>query len=289
MIPTVGSSADGSEVSGFEVSDSEVVSCGDEVVVWVVEEVPAADGALSGGTVVQAVVSRVMSIAIISFNCIFLSSCSFVVLILPQFRSRRKFQFVHEILPKGYIRKNKKTAVYTQRFSCFERYLYDKEKQSLLTFHEDIVNFVVGELLAAACGQHGGIRNCTEIGVFGDPQFPERGRKSAFLDEISERAYPGFRSVNVRSCLNSPDVPRKTRESRDIASANVAVQNRVNDRKSPAVVAVGECAELMLYHVRLEVGYLADFEYSIFRHRGSPHQLAACIIIIVVAQEHTDI
>lgn len=55
---------------------------------------------------------------------------SFVVLILPQFRSRRKFQFVHEILPKGYIRKNKKTAVYTQRSSCFlMRYM--KRRSSL--------------------------------------------------------------------------------------------------------------------------------------------------------------
>ena len=68
----------------------------------------------------------------------------------------------------------------------------------------------------------------------------------------------------------------------------MTVQHRVNDRQTSTVVAVGVGTQLMLDHVTLEVGDLADFQDAVFGHSRSPCQLAAGLIVVLVGQQDAD-
>jgi len=69
----------------------------------------------------------------------------------------------------------------------------------------------------------------------------------------------------------------------------VTVQHRVNDRQTSTVVAVGVGTQLMLDHVTLEVGDLADFQDAVFGHSRSPCQLAAGLVVVLVGQQDADV
>ena len=69
----------------------------------------------------------------------------------------------------------------------------------------------------------------------------------------------------------------------------MAVQDGVNDRQTRAVIAVGVSAQLVLQHMALEVGDLADFQHAVFCHGGGPRQLTAGIVILRVGQQNADV
>lgn len=67
---------------------------------------------------------------------------------------------------------------------------------------------------------------------------------------------------------DAPDVLREAGKARRAAGVYVPLQYRLYDRQPLASVAVGVRAELVLYHVRLKVRDLADFQHAVLRHRG---------------------
>ena len=69
----------------------------------------------------------------------------------------------------------------------------------------------------------------------------------------------------------------------------MTVQDGVNHRQPCTVVAVGISAQLVLDHVALEVRNFADFQNAVFRHGRRPGQLASCVTILRVGQQHASV
>lgn len=58
-----------------------------------------------------------------------------------------------------------------------------RKHQMLQAFLQNFVNFVVRQLLAAAGGDVGGIRDGSEVGVGGDAKLGKGSRQANLLDE----------------------------------------------------------------------------------------------------------
>ena len=69
----------------------------------------------------------------------------------------------------------------------------------------------------------------------------------------------------------------------------MSVINRVQNRKSLAVVAIYVCAELMFHLVTFKICALAQFDQSVFCHCSSPHQIASCRVILRILNSSTEI
>ena len=160
----------------------------------------------------------------------------------------------------------------------------------MAAFAENVIYFIVGQLFAAALGENGRIRNGTEVGVGGNAQLCKGGGQSNFLDERSQCFHTGRSSFIVTALgCDAPDILRPAGEAGCTGLADVAVQNRVNDRQPRTVVAVGVGTQLMLDHVALEVRDLANFQNTVFRHGRRPGQLASCVVILRVGQQHAGV
>ena len=163
--------------------------------------------------------------------------------------------------------------------------------RSISEFWRRWQQFFAAQLLAAAAGQHGGIGHSLEVGVGRDAQFCKGGGHPDLLDE-------GRQSLHASLCqfqlgfarrVDAPDVLCKAGEPCGVGREQVTVQHRVNDRQTSTVVAVGVGTQLMLDHVTLEVGDLADFQDAVFGHSRSPCQLAAGLVAVLVSQQDADV
>ena len=67
----------------------------------------------------------------------------------------------------------------------------------LQAFLQNFVDFITGQLLAAASSDVGGIRDGTEVGVGGDAKLCKAGRQTDFLDERGQRVDTGSRGLLV--------------------------------------------------------------------------------------------
>ena len=68
----------------------------------------------------------------------------------------------------------------------------------------------MAQLLAAAGGENGGIRDGAKIGVIGDTQLCKAGRQTNFLDERGQRVDTGSsRLLNAALGCDTPDILRK--------------------------------------------------------------------------------
>ena len=107
----------------------------------------------------------------------------------------------------------------------------------------------MGQLLAAASGDVGGIRNGAEVGVGGDAKLGKVSRQADLLDERGQRVDTGG-SVFLLAALgcDAPHVLRKTGKPRCAGLVNVAVQNGMDDRQTCAVVAVGVSALMKSFY-----------------------------------------
>ena len=63
---------------------------------------------------------------------------------------------------------------------------------------------------------------------------------------------------------------------------DMAVIYGLNNCEPHAVVAVGICAELVLYHVRMEIRLFSELQKAVFRHGRIPHEVGARRIIVRV-------
>ena len=66
-----------------------------------------------------------------------------------------------------------------------------RKHQMLQAFLQNFANFITGQLLAAAGGDVGGIRDGTEVGVGGDAKLCKAGRQTDFLNERGQRVDTG--------------------------------------------------------------------------------------------------
>ena len=148
----------------------------------------------------------------------------------------------------------------------------------------------MGQLLAAAGGDVGGIRDGAEVGVGGDAKLRKGSGQADLLDERRQSVDAGGSGLLVAALgCDTPDILRPAGKPRRAGFVNMAVQNRVNHRQTRAVVAVGVSAQLMLDLVRLKIRDLADLQHAVFRHGGSPRQLASGIVILRVGQQNADV
>ena len=143
----------------------------------------------------------------------------------------------------------------------------------------------MAQLLAAAGGENGGIRDGAKIGVIGDTQLCKAGRQTNFLDERSQRVDTGSsRLLNAALGCDTPDILRKPCKPRRAGLVDMAVQNGVDHRQTCTVVAVGVRTQLVLQHMALEVRDFSDLQNAVLCHRGRPRQLTAGIVILRVGQ-----
>ena len=109
----------------------------------------------------------------------------------------------------------------------------------------------MAQLLAAAGGQNGGIRNGTEVRIGGDAKLCKAGRQTDLLDERGQRIDTGSsRLLNAALGCDTPDILRKPCKPRRAGLVDMAVQNGVDHRQTCTVVAVGVRAQLVLQHMR---------------------------------------
>ena len=107
----------------------------------------------------------------------------------------------------------------------------------------------MGQLLAAAGGDVGGIRDGAEVGVGGDAQLGKGSRQTDLLDECRQRIDTGSRSLLVAALgCNAPDILRPAGKTGCAGLVDVAVQNGMDDRQTCAVVAVGVSALMKSFY-----------------------------------------
>ena len=64
-------------------------------------------------------------------------------------------------------------------------------------FLQNFANFIMAQLLAAAGGENGGIRNGTEVRIGGDAKLCKAGRQTDFLNKRGQRVDTGSRGFPV--------------------------------------------------------------------------------------------
>ena len=99
-------------------------------------------------------------------------------------------------------------------------------------FLQNFANFIMGQLLAAASSDVGGIRDGTEIGISGNAKLGKGSQQTDFLNKRGQRVDTGSRGLLVAALgHNAPDVLRPAGEPRRARFVDVAVQDRVDDRQ----------------------------------------------------------
>ena len=159
-------------------------------------------------------------------------------------------------------------------------------------FLQNFVDFVVRQLLAAAGGDVGGIRDGSEVGIGGDAQLRKGSGQSNLFNLRGQRVDTGGGFPVTALGCDAPDIlskPRKPRKPRRTRLVDVAVQNGMDHRQPCAVVAVGVRAQLMLDLMRLKIRDLADLQHAVFRHRGRPRLLTSGFVILRVGQQNADV
>lgn len=160
----------------------------------------------------------------------------------------------------------------------------------LFALTKNLVDFFVGKLFTAAGGEDCGIGNCPKIRIRRNPQLREVLWKPDFLNKSFQRPNPCKGCFSFACPFGKPsDISGKAGKPLRIESIDMPVQHRVQHRQTGAMIAVGVGSQLMLDHVTLKIGDLADFQNAVLCHGGSPGQLTSRIVILRVSQKHPDI
>ena len=114
-------------------------------------------------------------------------------------------------------------------------------------FLQNFVDLTVGQLLAAACGDVGGICDSAEVSVIRDAKLCKAGRQADLLDERGQRVNTSGSGLFISALgRDAPDILCPAHKPRRTGLVDVTVQNRVDDRQTRTVVAVRVSAELVL-------------------------------------------
>ena len=148
------------------------------------------------------------------------------------------------------------------------------------------------QFLCTAAGEHAGVRNLVQrlIGRV-EAHFGEARGKPHLADERLQAvdALERHRKVVFALGVDAPHLARPAGELRGRLGGQVAVKRRVDDGEPHTVIGVGVGAVLVLDHVALEVGYLADLQHAVLGHGGVIDKLAARIEVLVVVRDDAHI
>ena len=122
-------------------------------------------------------------------------------------------------------------------------------------------------MLAAARGNDGAVGYGADgVIVENDAHFGKSGGQTCLADEVGEEVDA------LVGILYQPDFLCPATEFFFCALVDMAIDDGMQYGKPLAMIAVGVGAELVLYHVTLEVSHLAKFQNAIFTHSRCPHQ-----------------
>ena len=117
-------------------------------------------------------------------------------------------------------------------------------------------------MLAAARCNDGAIGNGADGGIVkGNTHVGKSGGQTGLADEVGKEVDA------LVGILHQPDLLRPTAELFFCALIDMAIDDRMQYGKPLAMIAVGVGTELVLYHVTLEVGHLAEFQDAVLAHR----------------------
>ena len=133
----------------------------------------------------------------------------------------------------------------------------------------------MGQLFTAACGDVCRVCNGAEISIVRNAQFPKGGRQPDLFDKCCHCINAGQRGLLIAVIFNIPHCSGKPSKTRHSGFINVTVERRMDHCQTCPMIAVGVCAKLVFYLVRLKICDFSDFQNTVLRHGGGPCQLAS--------------